>query len=943
MFFLKKVFCISIMLLGFVSISLGQFSITFPLNRAVFQRNNAGIATITVTGIYQQQVDRIEARLIAINAGQGNPGEWSDWKTLKDFPTNGNFSSSMTINQGWYRLEIRGILNNAVVGNIATVERFGVGEVFVIAGQSNAEGLFNMGQQGAQDDRVNTFGTPNDQTNGGTSYATLSPFTQLSSDTYLAPRGKGAYCWGKLGDLLAAKLNVPILFLNAGFNGTSIDSWFVTSIGGSAYNIYLGGYYPNRLPYSALESVLQYFVPLLGARSILWCQGETDNVPFKTSQFDYTAKLQVIISKTREQLGKNIAWVISQTSASVAANNCSSSTVSESWEPVLAAQRAVASTMTNAFLGPYTDNIQNPGRSDCLHFHGDGLVQLGQAWNNSLNDSFFQNSEPQLPTLQPQLTFACGNNTLDVTMPSGYSQYQWSSSVNFESAIFSTQQKVTLSNGTYYARAFDSRGNVTQFSPILVRTTSPQTVTTNPSGTVGVCQNDGLTISASNGVVFRWSNGATGQSTLINSAGTFTVSALDNSGCLTQSAPVTTFIKASPAQPTISANSALEFCADSQVTLTSSGQNLSYRWSTGATSAAISVNQSGSYTVQTINSEGCSSFASNAVVVKVNPLPATPNIVPNGPTTFCSDTSVDLISSNIGAVSYKWNTGTTTRTLNVRQSGNYTVQTIDSKGCVSLSSSPLTIKVNQIPATPAVSWSKDTVFCDGDNTVLQMALANGNYPTWVAVQDGKTNQYLVQNLNVTISGAFRAFQTDNNNCNSAPSAVINVAVKPTPAKVSVDEIVRYSPYSIGVANPQTEQYIWTWNGTQLEGSTSQIKLSDSGDIQVTAKKLYSTQSYGTKFCLSPISDRKNIQLYEDGGFAVYPNPSNGAFTLDTRYPWANLKVEVYTNRGSLVYASDIATFETKKDINLTQLPDGPYLIRIRNENFTATKHVQINR
>ena len=51
------------MLLGFVSISLGQFSITFPLNRAVFQRNNAGIATITVTGIYQQQVDRIEARV----------------------------------------------------------------------------------------------------------------------------------------------------------------------------------------------------------------------------------------------------------------------------------------------------------------------------------------------------------------------------------------------------------------------------------------------------------------------------------------------------------------------------------------------------------------------------------------------------------------------------------------------------------------------------------------------------------------------------------------------------------------------------------------------------------------------------------------------------------------------------------------------------------------
>jgi hypothetical protein len=154
-------------------------------------------------------------------------------------------------------------------------------------------------------------------------------------------------------------------------------------------------------------------------------------------------------------------------------------------------------------------------------------------------------------------------------MPSGYNQYQWSRSVNFESAIFSTQQKVTLSNGTYYARAIDSRGNVMQFSPILVRTTTPQTVTTNPSGTVGVCQNDGLTVSASNGVAFRWSTGASGQSIALNSAGNYTVTAVDNSGCLTQSAPLTTFMKASPAQPTISANSALEFCADSQVTLTS--------------------------------------------------------------------------------------------------------------------------------------------------------------------------------------------------------------------------------------------------------------------------------------------------------------------------------------------------------------------------------------
>jgi hypothetical protein len=134
MLFLKKLLGVIIILLGSVSVSLGQFTVTSPLSRAVYQRNNAGVATHYCFRDIRQQVDRIEARLIAINAGQGNPGEWSDWKTLKDFPTNGGFSSAMTINQGWYRMEIRSVLNNNVVGNITSVDRFGVGEVFIIAG-----------------------------------------------------------------------------------------------------------------------------------------------------------------------------------------------------------------------------------------------------------------------------------------------------------------------------------------------------------------------------------------------------------------------------------------------------------------------------------------------------------------------------------------------------------------------------------------------------------------------------------------------------------------------------------------------------------------------------------------------------------------------------------------------------------------------------------------
>ncbi|WP_081681322.1 T9SS type A sorting domain-containing protein [Flectobacillus major] len=944
MFFLRRLTgFICMMLLGLPI--FGQFKITSPLSRAVYQRNQSGVSTISVTGTYEQQVDRIEARLIPIASGQGDAGTWSDWKTLQDLPLNGNFASTMTINQGWYKLEIRGVLNNTVVGSVASIDRVGVGEVFIIAGQSNAEGLYNSSQKAATDDRVNVFANGNDVINGGNDYATLSPFSRLDVNTTIAPRGKGAYCWGVLGDLLAQKLNVPILFLNVGFNGTSVETWSVTSQGGSAYNIYLGGYYPNGLPYSNMKSVLNYFVPLLGVRSVLWCQGEADNVPFKTSRSDYKARLQTVINKTREHSGKNISWMVSLTSASTPPTSCNPANVSESWNEVLEGQKAVISETSNVFTGPSTDGIQNPGRSECLHFWGDGLVQLAQAWNSALTTTFFQNSQPQAPTLLPSVSYACSDNKVDVTLPSGYSQYQWSNSVNFNSAIFSGERIASLNSGTYYARLLDSRGNVIQLPPIIIRTTMPQTASVSPSGNVGVCINDGLTLSANSGVIYRWNNGSTTQNIRVNQAGSFSVQVVDNYGCLsTLASPVTTFLKNTPAVPTISANGPLEFCADSRVTLSSSGQSgYSYLWSSGATTASVQVNQSGSFKVKTINTEGCSSLESAATVVIVNPLPATPSIVPNGPTTICSDTSVVLQSSNISAVSYRWNTGAVARNIRVTQAGNYTVQTIDSKGCVSLTSSPLSVKVNQIPITPTVLSTKDTVFCDGENTVLQMSLVGNNLPTWVVVQNGITSRYPLQSLNVNVSGSFRAIQTDQNNCNSSASPVVYVSVKPNPDKVVLDDIIRVSPYTLGINNKRADQYIWELNGSNLTATTSEIKFSETGDVRVTARKVYTTQFYGSKSCLSPISDKKYFSLYDDTGLSIYPNPSNGQFTLDTRFVWTNTQIEVYNNAGALVYTGTMPAFDTRKTIDLTDLPIGGYLLRVKADNFTSTKRIEILR
>ena len=101
----KSTVLISI-LICFNNLIFSQIKVTSPQNRAVYQRNGFGFSAVMVAGSYEKQVDKIEARLIPIQAGQGSDTDYQDWKTIKTLPLNGNFSFIMSVRQGWYRLEV---------------------------------------------------------------------------------------------------------------------------------------------------------------------------------------------------------------------------------------------------------------------------------------------------------------------------------------------------------------------------------------------------------------------------------------------------------------------------------------------------------------------------------------------------------------------------------------------------------------------------------------------------------------------------------------------------------------------------------------------------------------------------------------------------------------------------------------------------------------------
>jgi len=945
----KKILLIPI-LICFSNLIYSQIKLTSPQNRAVYQRNGFGFSAVTVAGSYDKQVDKIEARLIPIQAGQGTDTEFQDWKTIKTLPLNGNFNAVMSVKQGWYRLEVRGSLNGVIIGEVVSVDRMGVGEVFVIAGQSNAEGVDAVSGVLIDNDRVNCLSTLNNLESGGTDYISLSPFSQLQTNSKIAPRGKNAWCWGRLGELLVNRLNVPVMFFNVAMNGTTSTAWAQTANGNFTVNPYLGGVYANRLPYQNMSDVLKYFVPQLGIRAILWCQGESDNAYTSTAfnramdEQTYISNIQTIINKTRSESGKNnLSWVISLTSFNFGVT-----------DPKIIRAQQILSQQPNIIQGPNTDIIQLVGREQGVHFTS-GLPQLADAWNNSLTDAFFRTSTAYIPVEYPNLSFNCGDDKVEVTLPdtdkdgNKYLSYQWSNNgIIFDNGVFSTQKQVTLNvdNGRqYFARMRDALGNVTQVPAIAFKGSNLSISTITAIGATDFCEGNKAVLKANTSALYEWNTGSKSSEITVTTSGTYSVKTTNDFGCQTSfSTPLTIVSKPGPPKPTIAANGSTVFCADSSVTLQSSNQGAtSYLWSNGSTNRNIRITTSGNFTVRAVSDKGCLSVDSDPLKITVNPLPSTPSIVPNGPTTFCADTSVVLSSSNQGIQNYRWNNGVTSRNITVRNAGDYSVKTVDNNGCISLTSPTTRIKVNALPPTPSVSSTRDTVFCQGENTILQFNLINGGFPTWIASQDGVVNKYNFSSLNVNRTGLFRALQTDANSCKSALSPAIFVSVKPVPAKIA--NLIRVSPYTIAVENPKSSTYVWQFNGTEQPNNIgSTFRFNESGKFTVTAKNIYKTLSYGNKVCVSEPSNEFSFILYNDNGMSIYPNPSNGLINIDSKVDWKNSTIEIYTLSGQFIKMGNVNVFDDVKKLDLTDLPVGEYMVRVRADNFyTITKRIIINR
>lgn len=224
--------------------------------------------------------------------------------------------------------------------------------------------------------------------------------------------------------------------------------------------------------------------------------------------------------------------------------------------------------------------------------------------------------------------------------------------------------------------------------------------------------------------------------------------------------------------PVVTISGTTVLCAGNSTTLTATG-GPSYLWSTGSTSASITVVPIDSeiYTVTVTNGYGCNTVASQMIIVHPNPVPV---ITPSGPTAFCQGDSVSLICDV--HPSYNWSTGSTSDFIEVTTSGTYTVTVSNVFGCTGTAS--YTVTVYPLPAVPTITIHGDT---------LHSSSATGNqwYLNNVMI-GGATNQDYI----VTQNGNYTVTVTDAHGC-SASSTIMATSVGINEIKTSLSTVVIY--------------------------------------------------------------------------------------------------------------------------------------------------------
>ncbi|MBL4652924.1 MAG: gliding motility-associated C-terminal domain-containing protein, partial [Flavobacteriales bacterium] len=470
----------------------------------------------------------------------------------------------------------------------------------------------------------------------------------------------------------------------------------------------------------------------------------------------------------------------------------------------------------------------------------------------------------------------CGqaNGEASVTITGGTSPYvmAWSGGAGNNTTA------TGLSVNTYSATIFDANSCATVVNVTVNDIVGP---TTSISGINELCgaSNGSAAIIVLGGTTpynYNWSNGDSGASESGLTAGIYSVTTTDGTGC--QSVESITLSNQGGASASVATTDEMCSQGNGTATVATSGgaSPLSYLWSNSSTSTSITGLNGATYSVTVTDNSGCESVASGIV----NNLSA-PSTTITGVNETCTNTNGSVSVSTTGGtspLSYIWNSGNTSASQSGLSADNYSVTVTDSNGCTVTTS--VTIDNDQ----PVVSLTSSNSNCGETNGTAQVNVSGGilsyNY-NW---SNGETTAS-IENLT---AATYMVTLVDGNNCLVVDTVVVGNTATPS-LTVSVTDAICDEANGIATVNVNggSTPYNYSWSGangnsatqTGLSGGTYSAFMTDNDGCLASSLVIVGNHS-------SPILSVEAADATCDIDNGIITSQAIGG-TGDLVYLWSN--------------------------------------------------------
>ncbi|MGI9160274.1 MAG: hypothetical protein ACR2K1_11050, partial [Saprospiraceae bacterium] len=465
---------------------------------------------------------------------------------------------------------------------------------------------------------------------------------------------------------------------------------------------------------------------------------------------------------------------------------------------------------SNAWETPPQSSAQN---GNILTFRIDrvgGLVTYALTGSNPARSGVIESNYtgPVYPTVA-FFGAGCRLNNFQLLLPgtSDYS-YLWSTSA--------TTAAITASSaGTYAVTVSNDNGCTDVASAQLQALPATQAAI---SGSTGFCTGGSATLTASGGIFYAWSTGASTAIITVSAAGTYTVTVTDANGC-TGTATTTVTVNTGP---TVQITGDTEICSN-ETTALSAAAGAAYLWSTGATSQTISAGAAGTYTVTVTAANSCTGTATATLSVQT-----APDAVISGDPEACAGQSVTLTAS--GGDQLLWSTGSSAAEIVLNQGGTYSVTATNTNGCTDVAS--VSVNISQTTFQVDVSVTPETCVGVGDGAVA-LTITGGIQPfsyLW-------NNQANTSSISGLSAGAYAVTITDNGGCVQTATADVCLQCK---------------------AFAGTLQH-WSDATSRIPGASVALGLNGSGTVATGADGRYLlTAASGANFSIVPTKTAARI-------------------------------------------------------------------------------------